>query len=165
MTIEPHRLADIVEIHQLFAARLRALDMKDWDLYAACHTGDVRGQTYGDHPGATTPDENAPVYDYVGIPGMIARIRDFIEGPVPLITCHHGHNPEITLLSETEASGIWAMEDRLWWSDGERREMMHGHGHYHETYRKVDGRWLISFRKLTRLHLERSPGFYDRPGA
>lgn len=159
----PSRLADILEIHGVFAARLRALDLKDWDLYAACHTDDVRGQTYGDHPSSAQGDGTAPVYDYVGIPQMIARIREFIEGPVPLTTCHHGHMPEIRFLSDTEASGIWAMEDRLWWTDGARQETMHGYGHYHETYRNVEGRWLISFRKLTRLHLERSPGFYERP--
>jgi hypothetical protein len=28
---------------------------------------------------------------------------------------------------------------------------MHGYGHYHETYEKVDGRWRIKSSKLTRL--------------
>lgn len=28
---------------------------------------------------------------------------------------------------------------------------LRGYGHYHETYRKVDGRWLIAESTLTRL--------------
>ena len=29
----------------------------------------------------------------------------------PGVTTHHGHMPEITILSDTEAEGIWAMFD------------------------------------------------------
>ena len=28
---------------------------------------------------------------------------------------------------------------------------LHGYGHYHETYEKIDGRWRIKTSKLTRL--------------
>ena len=49
---------------------------------------------------------------------------------------HHGHMPEITLTSPTTASGIWSMEDMLRYGDGTE---LHGYGHYHETYEKVDG--------------------------
>jgi hypothetical protein len=31
---------------------------------------------------------------------------------------------------------------------------MHGYGHYHETYEKVDGRWLIASTTLTRLRTD-----------
>ncbi len=54
----------------------------------------------------------------------------------PVITVHHGHMPEITLLSDTTARGIWAMEDKLWWPEGSPLVHLHGYGHYHETYEK-----------------------------
>ena len=31
---------------------------------------------------------------------------------------------------------------------------MHGYGHYHETYEKLDGRWLIKTIALTRLRVD-----------
>ncbi|MFB4273751.1 hypothetical protein ACBJ59_00535 [Nonomuraea sp. MTCD27] len=31
---------------------------------------------------------------------------------------------------------------------------MRGYGHYHEEYRKIDGKWLISRLRLDRLKLE-----------
>ena len=65
-------------------------------------------------------------------------------------TVHHCHTPEITLTSPTTASGIWAMEDLLFFPDGNR---LHGAGHYHETYEKRDDRWLITSLHLTRTLL------------
>ena len=43
------------------------------------------------------------------------------------------------------------MEDMLRWPNGME---MHGYGHYHETYAKVDGRWLIRTTTLTRLRVD-----------
>ena len=64
---------------------------------------------------------------------------------------HHGHQPEIELTGDDEATGIWAMEDVLVWpADGYR---LRGTGHYWETYRKVDGEWKIASMKLTRLYV------------
>ncbi len=78
---------------------------------------------------------------------------------------HHGHTPEIVLTSDTTATGIWAMEDELWWTNGDVEEHLHGYGHYHEEYRKVEGKWLISYRTLTRLRETATPNFYDYRGA
>jgi len=69
-----------------------------------------------------------------------------------VVTVHHGHMPEITITTETTATGIWSMEDKLIWRDGSR---LHGYGHYHETYRKeADGEWRIATLDLTRLRLD-----------
>lgn len=67
-----------------------------------------------------------------------------------LQSAHHGHMPEIEIVSEVEARGIWAMEDIVEFTDGR----LHGFGHYHETYRKLAGRWLIARLHLTRTMLE-----------
>lgn len=59
------------------------------------------------------------------------------------------------------SSWIWAMEDMLWWTNGPVEEHLHGYGHYHEEYRKVDGVWLIAYRNLTRLRVDHTPAFFD----
>jgi hypothetical protein len=71
-----------------------------------------------------------------------------------VITVHHGHMPEIELTSPTTATGIWAMEDHLWWPAGSPITSLHGYGHYHETYRKSSEGWRIATLTLTRLHRE-----------
>jgi hypothetical protein len=71
-----------------------------------------------------------------------------------VVTVHHGHMPEIELTSATTATGVWAMEDHLRWPAGESIGELHGYGHYHETYVKLDDGWRISSTKLTRLRLD-----------
>jgi hypothetical protein len=72
------------------------------------------------------------------------------------VTVHHGFIPEIEILSETTAKAIWPMEDRVYWT-GERlpgqMTAMHGFGHYHETYEKIDGEWKIKTLMITRIRL------------
>jgi uncharacterized protein (TIGR02246 family) len=68
-----------------------------------------------------------------------------------VVTVHHGHMPEITILSSSTASGIWALQDMLIWPDGSR---MYGYGHYHDSYEKFDGTWLIRSSILSRLHMD-----------
>jgi hypothetical protein len=65
---------------------------------------------------------------------------------------HHGHMPEIVLTSPTTASGVWALEDQLWWPEGGPLTHMHGFGHYHETYEKTADGWRIKTMTITRLH-------------
>ena len=123
---------DIEEIKKLFAARLRCMDTKDWDRYGDYHTEDVVSDSWRGMPG-----NGANVV--VGREKLAATIRAFLDGPVPITSVHHGHTPEIELTSDTTARGVWAMEDRLWWSNCDTEEHLHGYGHYHEEYRKVVG--------------------------
>ncbi|WP_435278103.1 nuclear transport factor 2 family protein [Rhodococcus yananensis] len=161
-TLSPtEQLAAIEEIKRLFAQRLRVMDTKQWHLYAGLHTDDVVSETfrldgddYRDIPPAKRPGA------VVGNDVLAATIRDFLDGDRFVMSAHHGHNPEITLTSDTTATGIWAMEDRLWWTDGDVEQHLHGWGHYHEEYRRVGDRWLISYRNLTRLRVDHTPGFY-----
>ncbi|MFI0446532.1 hypothetical protein [Actinomadura sp. 6N118] len=46
-------------------------------------------------------------------------------------------------------------------ASGDREEHLHGYGHYHEEYRRMGDHWLISYRNLSRLREDRTPGFYD----
>jgi hypothetical protein len=64
---------------------------------------------------------------------------------------HHGHTVEIDVHDEDTASAIWSMQDYLR-VPGDKNFM--GYGHYHEDYRRVGERWLISRCTLTRIHVD-----------
>jgi hypothetical protein len=67
--------------------------------------------------------------------------------------------PEIDVLSEDAARGTWAMEDVLRWTAGgsDLTQVLHGYGHYHDSYARVDGRWLIQSSSLSRLSVTVGP--------
>ncbi|WP_106400493.1 nuclear transport factor 2 family protein [Actinocorallia populi] len=155
------RLLAIEEIKGVFAERLRCMDAKEWEVYPALHTDDVVSETFGRLPSEDRPPTPGERRRVIGKEELTATIRGLLDGPVPLTTVHHGHTPVIELTSDTTARGVWAMEDHLWWTNGDREEHLHGYGHYHEEYRKVEGRWLIGYRNLSRLREDRTPGFYD----
>lgn len=150
VTLSPaEQLLAIEEIKQVFAGRLRCMDEARWDDYASFHTADMVSDTFGGPDGDRV----------VGAEAVAAAIRETLDGEVRIQSVHHGHSPEITLTSDTTARGIWAMEDHLWWQGEHGEEHLHGYGHYHEEYRKEGGRWLISYRNLTRLRVDATPGF------
>ena len=129
---------DIEAIKQLKARYFRTMDTKDWDGFAAVFCDDVKVDVREDDAGVTH-----------GAAKFVAGVRAAIGDAV---TVHHGHMPEITLISPTTAAGIWTMEDQVWWPEGGRVSHMHGFGHYHETYEKTAGGWRIKSMRLTRLH-------------
>jgi len=133
---------DLEAIRQLKARYCRFLDTRDIDAWRTVFCTDVVAKvdlavsTGGTDPMTTPPIEGVDQF----VPAVLAGIAG-------AATMHHCHTPEITLTSETTATGIWAMEDWLIFGDG--REL-HGAGHYHETYEKQDGTWRIKTLHLTR---------------
>ena len=125
---------DIEEIKQLKARYFRTMDTKDWDGMRQVFTDGVVMDTSESGGGVVT-----------GADEFMAFLRDVLADAV---TVHHGHMPEITLTSDTTATGVWAMEDTIRWPDGTK---LHGFGHYHETYERADGTWRIASSTLTRL--------------
>jgi anti-sigma factor ChrR (cupin superfamily) len=158
---DAERLTAIEDITRLMARRIRAMDSKDWALYDTCHAADATLDSFG-----TLPDRHKPAGSVArGKDEILAMIRKVVDGAVKLTTVHHAHMPEIEITSPTTAKGIWAMEDLLWWRNGDATEHLRGFGHYHETYEKIAGEWLIKSRVLTRLRVESTPDFqsyYDR---
>ena len=134
-SVTNNTLFDVEAIRQLKARYFRSMDMKDWAGLAACFTENVEA-------------------DFREGPGMLAHGRDnYIEQISAILadatTIHHGHMPEIVILDEDSASGIWAMEDIVILPGLQ----LQGWGHYHEFYRKENGAWLIAKIRLTRLRL------------
>jgi SnoaL-like domain len=135
---------DIEAIKQLKARYFRTMDTKNWDAMRLVFSDDVV---------MDSTDSGGTVV--TGADNCMAFLKHALAD---VITVHHGHTPEIELSSANTAEGIWAMEDMLRWSDG--REL-HGYGHYHENYEKIDGNWHIKALKLTRLRLD----FSESPSA
>jgi hypothetical protein len=139
--------ADELEaIRQLKARYFRFMDTKDWDAWRELFTDDVVGWT--DNAVSTRGADAKPGPTWQGIDVFVPTVRKLIDD---CTTVHHGHTPEITLTSDTTATGIWAMADIVAFPDG---RTLYGAGHYHETYRKADGVWRIQSLHLTRTRLE-----------
>jgi len=128
---------DIEAITQLKARYFRTMDTKDW---AAMH------EVFAPDVVIDTTEDGAPL-----IEGRDAFLEFLAPTLADVTTVHHGHMPEIELTSDTTATGIWAMEDHLWWPEGSPLQHLHGYGHYHETYVKLPEGWRIQTLKLTRL--------------
>lgn len=128
---------DIEAIKQLKARYFRTMDTKDWDAMRTVFADDVV---------ADTTDSGGSVVR--GADEFVSFLRSTLAD---VVTVHHGHMPEIGLASPTTATGVWAMEDVLRWPNGTE---VHGFGHYHETYEKIDGQWHITSTRLTRLRLD-----------
>lgn len=141
------RLEAVEEIKRLKARYFRCLDTGDWDGFAAVFAPDAVMNMAEAAGGDPLPDAISR-----GPADIAAYVRRSVEG---MVTVHHGHMPEIEVTGETTAEGVWAMEDLLRWTgrDGTVGGL-HGFGHYHETYSKVDGRWLIASIRLTRLRVD-----------
>jgi hypothetical protein len=139
-------LIAIEEIKQLKARYFRCMDGKEWDafaaLFAADATMDVSGEMRAD------PADDGVIR---GRDQIAAFVRNAIDR---VTTVHHGHTPEIEVVSPTEATGVWAMEDHLRWPRNSPIRELHGYGHYHETYVQLGGRWHIASTKLTRLRVD-----------
>ena len=139
---DTERLVAVEDIRRLKAAYFRCMDTKDWDGFRDVFADDAE------------MDMRAEAGDAGLVHGNQA-IADFVRGAVGnVVTVHHGHMSEIEVTSPTTATGIWAMEDKLRWPSGGSLGEMHGYGHYHETYAKVDGHWRIRTLTLTRLRVD-----------
>ena len=138
------RLVELEAIKRLKAKYFRCLDTKDWDGWLSVFTDDVTlafdtAVSTGGQDGRTAPK----------LVGKQALAEFVVNDLRTAVTVHHGHTPEIDILSETEAKGIWAMQDIVDHGDN----VLFGQGHYRETYRKLDGEWRIASVHLTRVRL------------
>jgi hypothetical protein len=156
------RLEALEEIKALFARRVRAMDQKDWALYDTCHAPHAVLKSFSSDQTAGVPtlQDDGGTPTAVGKAAILEAIRTLLDGPIKVTTVHHAHTPEISFTSDASASGIWAMEDRLRWWDGDAEQRAHGWGHYYETYEKLDGVWLITSRTIRRLHMATTPDFF-----
>jgi hypothetical protein len=137
-------LAAVEQIKQVKAQHLRCMDTKQWDGWRDVFAPDASMDVTREAPQVSVVE---------GCENIIDFVSGHLEG---VITCHHGHMPELELTSPTTATGIWAMEDHLWVPEGHPMGFahLHGYGHYHETYERIDDRWFITTLELTRIRID-----------
>ena len=138
------RLTAIQEIRQVKAKYFWGLDHKDWDLW--------RREVWA-------PDGRLEIPEVNEVHEPLEKLIETVANhAADQVSVHHGHQPIFEFTSDSEAKVIWAMEDRLYRSkehplyDGSM--LLHGFGHYHETYAKLDVGWRIRTSRLTRLRVE-----------
>jgi hypothetical protein len=137
------RLLELHAIYRLKARRDHAVDQKDWVTYAALHSDEYIAMSIG-----TTP-----------IVGGKAAAAALAVQLANVTTIHHCHTPVIDFQDRDHATGVWAMEDNLFWKRNGEKQWLRGFGFYHERYaRQPDGQWRFTYRKLKRTHAETSPG-------
>lgn len=147
---------DIIKVK---ARYFRCMDQRDWDGFESCFTDDCDFDvSLADIVPelCTIPDHSSgpPIEGWAhrGAKAIRAFVSKLLVG---IRTVHHGHMAEIEIESPTRAKAIFAMEDLLDYPEGYPQVHVRGHGHYYETYEKVDGQWKIKTLKLTRLRVER----------
>jgi hypothetical protein len=147
------KLVFIEEIRSLKARYFRLQDNKLWSEYGELFLDDsVFDVTEAlvdpvNGGGEALPARIAePV---IGRDAIVDYVRSALNPNVR--SFHEGFMSEIEILSEDSARAVWPMEDRIWFAPG---QMMHGFGYYHETYRRVDGRWYIQTLKITRIKVD-----------
>jgi hypothetical protein len=130
------RLVAIEEIKQLKASYFRCVDGKHWEEFATLFTDDLEVDFAESTSGAR------------GRQQWLDAVQRHFDGSVSV---HQGHDPEITILDEDRATGIWPMLDFVEARPGSGYESHKCYGHYHEEYRRVDGRWRIARTRLSRV--------------
>ena len=130
---EIRRLVDIEAIKQLRGRYARAVDTKDWDLFAASLTEDA----------VLTADSGVTE----GREAIVALVSGALT---PATTMHHQHTPEIEITGPDTATGTWAMQDLVRIGGFTLR----GWGHYVEEYARTPEGWKIRRSTLTRVQVD-----------
>jgi SnoaL-like domain len=122
--------ADEIEaIRQLKYRYFRFLDQKRYDDLEELLLPDC---TFSYHSGT---------YTYPNRDAAVAFLKERMHKP-ECLSLHQGHHPEITLVSPTEATGIWYLQDVVFFLDDRTR--LDGNGWYDDRYVKVGGEWKIA---------------------
>jgi hypothetical protein len=132
------------EIKQLKARYFRALDSKDWASLAKTYTSKIR---------AINP--RTGVDNFHSREEQAELVRKLVGNGRSI---HHGYHPEIVLVSDDHATGIWAMDDLIVYPPKDNPKGFRGWGYYYEEYRIEDGEWRIAAMELRRIRFEPLPG-------
>lgn len=121
-------LQQLEQIKTLKYRYFRALDTNNWDLMKECLTEDCIARY------------DSGKYSFDGRNDIIAFLDEGMS-PAEMITLHQAHHPEIEIIDDTNASGIWYLQDMV--INTEYKFTLRGAGFYHDKYRKIDGEWKI----------------------
>jgi predicted GH43/DUF377 family glycosyl hydrolase len=140
--VTPEDLVEIEAIKRLKYRYMRCLDQKSWDEMTGCFTADA------------TASYSGGAYSIEGRDAIIEFMRSTM-GATTMLSSHRVHHPEIDLVGDHEATGIWAMEDVVILTDAEIN--IQGAGFYDDRYVKSDGSWHIARTGYRRSYEELVP--------
>ena len=106
------RLIELEKIYRLKARRDHAVDQKDWATYAELHSDDYVAMSITANP----------------IVGGKAAAEQLAVQMANVTTVHHCHTPVVTFQDRNNATGVWAMEDNLFWSRNGEKQWLRGFG-------------------------------------
>lgn len=134
-------LQAVAEITRVKARYVRALEERDWDLYADCLTESVTAR-FAPPPGQSEAEVHR------GREHLREWIAFALAGTQVVMRVS---TPDIVVIDVDHARGTWALVERLLALEGTVRERIY-YGHYHETYERcADGRWRIATIKISRV--------------
>ena len=121
------RIEDIEAIKQLKYRYWSHLDLKQWDELAQCFAPDA------------TVCYSSGQYEFAGVEAIMGFLSQALGRERGSVTIHHGHHPEIELLSATTARGTWALYNYMF-NVKENRGIRIG-AYYDDEFVKLAGVW------------------------
>jgi hypothetical protein len=131
--------AELEAIRQLKYAYFRTLDLKQFDELGLLLTEDATA-SYED--GKTVLE---------GRQAIVSWLSEALSSP-GIVTEHHGHHPEITLTSDTTATGTWYLQDRVVVPAADLE--IGGTAFYSDRYRRGEQGWRIAHTGYMRVFEE-----------
>ena len=138
---ELQKMKDIEAIKELKGKYFRCLDGKMWDELETTLS-----------PNIVTSYSNGKLVFH-----SPKEVTDYLKSTMPKeeISMHMGHTPEITIDSETTATGRWYLEDKLIFTDGKYKDVgINGGAFYTDKYEKREGQWYILETGYVRIYEE-----------
>lgn len=131
-----NELAELEAIKQLKARYFRLMDNQDWSQFEEVFAREavVSG-------GTQAITGRSRIVEFVAMTAKGAR------------TAHQGFMPEIEILGDGRARGVWAMSDYFEVRGTVPPVGFTGFGHYIDEYVREDGAWRISSSRLTRIKI------------
>lgn len=140
------RLEDIELIKRLKHKYFRSIDTADLAALRELFTEDIKV----DYVGGTYR------WQLEGREAMLAAIAQSFNANA--VACHTGHHPEIEVLTDTTAEGIWYLTDIF--INLATKQLTTGSAIYRDQYLKVGGAWKIKVTTYQRVY-ERIEPFTD----
>jgi hypothetical protein len=130
---------ELEAIRQLKYAYFRTLDLKQFDELGRLLTEDA---TAGYEDGKTVLEGRGAIVSWLAS----------VQSDPGMVTEHHGHHPEITITSDTEAVGTWYLQDRVIIPAADLE--IGGTAFYEDRYRRTQAGWRIAHTGYTRVFEE-----------
>ena len=131
--------AELEAIRRLKYAYFRTLDLKEFDQLGALLTEDA----------TASYEDGKQVLE--GRDAIVSWLRSVLADP-GIVTEHHGHHPELTFASDSEAHGTWYLQDRVIVPSADVE--IGGTAFYEDRYRRTTEGWRIAHTGYTRVFEE-----------